>query len=172
MPTPQAAQPTRPDDGKPTVKLQLMIATNHTKKRLPAEREIYQSCLERLREFSDVSFTEIGELGTDETAKRARQDETSYVALVRFEIDAVQNSTLILDSKNLEVLTYVFEPKTGKRLANDKTYYQPVGGGGTRTREEVGTASIKMTTKAAGISVAEQIRGGLLLALRAMPSVR
>lgn len=54
---------------------------------------------------------------------------------------------------------------------NDKTYYQPIGGGGSRTREEVGTASIKMTTKAAGISAAEQLRGGLLLALRAMPSV-
>ncbi len=131
-----------------------------------------QSCLERLREFSDVSFTEIGELGTDEAAKRARQDETSYVALVRFEIDVVQNSTLILNSRNLEVLSYVFEPKTGKRLVNDKTYYQPVGRGGSRTREQVGTASIKMTTKAAGISAAEQLRDGLLLALRARPSVR
>ena len=171
-PSPQPVRPTPPDDGKPSVKLQLLIGTQHTKKRLPIEREIYESCLERLRQFSDVSFTEIGELGTDEAAKRARQDETSYVALVRFEIDVVQNSTLILNSRNLEVLSYVFEPKTGKRLVNDKTYYQPVGGEGTRTREEVGTASIKMTTKAAGISAAEQLRDGLWLALRAKSSVR
>ncbi len=32
MPTPQPAQPTPPDDGKPSVKLQLLIGTNHTKK--------------------------------------------------------------------------------------------------------------------------------------------
>ena len=162
-----------PVDRTPRLKLDLLVAVDYSNKNLPTEAQIYGSTSVRLRELSDGSITAIGELGTSDAIKRAKQEQTAYVALLKFEIDAVQDGKLILNSQNLEVHCHVYEPKTGKRIVKDKTYYQPVGPFGSRTPGEVGSGAppVKLTTEAAGASVAEQIRSGLFLALRERPIV-
>ena len=169
--TPRPDVPATGTDLKPSLKLHLLIGTEHTKKKLPTESQIYENFLKRLREFGGVSLTEIGALKSSEGGKRAQQEENSFVAVLRFEIEVVQNGRLIVNSQNLEVQCHVFEPRTGKRLVKDITYYQPIGGLGTRTPDNVGTAAVKITTEAAGLSAAEQLHGGLLLALRSRTNV-
>jgi len=154
-------------DPRPAIKVALMVATRYTKKKLATEGEIYTAFIRRLQDFEGVSITPISNLSTDEAIKRAQQQNESYVALLQFEIDIVQDGRLIVNSQNLQVHCYVFEPKTGKRIVKDKTFYQPVGGLGTRTPGEVGSSPVKITTEAAGASAAEQLHGGLVLALRA-----
>lgn len=155
------------------IKLDLLVAVDYSEKRLPTELQIYGSTAFSLRDLNDGSITAIGELQTSEVIKRAKQEETAYVVLLKFEIDAVQNGKLILNSQNLEVQCQVYEPKTGKRIVKDKTYYQPVGPFGSRTPGEIGSGDppVKLTTEAAGASVADQIRHGLLLALSERSSV-
>ncbi len=173
-PPPVAApSPAETSDRTARLKLDLLVAADYSGKRLPSEARVYASNLIRLRELSDGSITDIGELGTSEVIKRAKQEETAYVALLKFEIDAVQNGKLILNSQNLKVQCHVYEPKTGKRIVKDKTFYQPVGPFGSRTPGEIGSGAppVKLTTEAAGDSVADQIRHGLLLALRERSSV-
>jgi hypothetical protein len=128
---------------------------------------IYASFVKRLNEFTDLPAIEIGELTTNQAGKRAEQEQKSYVALLQFEIDMVQNGRLIINSQNLQVYCYVYETKTGKRIVKDKTYYQPIGGMGTRTSGDLGTPPVKITPESAGVSAAEQLRSGLLLFLRA-----
>jgi hypothetical protein len=67
--------------------------------------------------------------------------------------------------QNLEISSNVYVPKTGERKFREKTYYQPMGGMGSRTSSPGGVA-VKITPEAAGISVAEQIRNGVLLVIR------
>ncbi|HEX5702964.1 MAG TPA: hypothetical protein VFX97_07175 [Pyrinomonadaceae bacterium] len=168
-----ANSPAESSDRTARLKLDLLVAADYSGKRLPSEARVYASNLIRLRELSDGSITDLGELGTSEVIKRAKQEQTVYVALLKFEIDAVQDGKLILNSQNLEVQCHVYEPKTGKRIVKDKTYYQPVGPFGSRTPGEIGSGAppVKLTTEAAGASVADQIRHGLLLALRERSSV-
>jgi hypothetical protein len=147
------------------VKAKLLVAIQHTKKNLPSEDAIYASLVKRLKEFGDVSATAIGELKTDQAVKRAQQEDRVYVAVVQFEIDVVQNGHVVLNSQNLQITSYLYAPKTGERKVKDKTYYQPLGGMGSRTSGSPGGTPVKITPEAAGISVAEQIRSGLLLVL-------
>lgn len=163
-----ANSPAETSDRTARLKLDLLVVADYSGKRLPSEARVYASTLIRLRELSDGSITDLGELGTSEVIKRAKQEELAYVAVLKFEIDAVQDGRLILNSPNLEVQCHVYEPKTGKRIVKDKTYYQPVGPFGSRTPGEIGSGAppVKLTTEAAGASVADQIRHGLLLALR------
>ena len=168
-----ANSPLEAADPTSRLKLDLLVAVDYSGKKLPTEAQIYGSTSIRLRETSDGSITAIGELKTSEVIRRAKQEETAYVALLKFEIDAVQDGRLILNSQNLEVQCHVYEPKTGKRIVRDKTYYQPVGPFGSRTPGEIGSGDppVKLTTEAAGASVADQIRHGILLALRERSTV-
>ncbi|HKO35133.1 MAG TPA: hypothetical protein VJV21_01560 [Pyrinomonadaceae bacterium] len=172
--TPSPANSTaETSDRTARLKLDLLVAVDYSQKNLPTEAQVYGGTAIRLRDLIDGSITDIGKLRTSEVIQRAKQEETAYVALLKFEIDAVQNGRLILNSQNLEVQCYVFEPKTGKRIVKDKTYYQPVGPFGSRTPGEIGSGAppVKLTIEAAGASVAEQIRNGLLLALRERSSL-
>ena len=170
---PSPNSPVEAADPTPRLKLDLLVAVDYSGKKLPTEAQIYGSTSIRLRETSDGSITAIGELKTSEAITRAKQEEKAYVALLKFEIDAVQDGRLILNSQNLEVQCHVYEPKTGKRIVKDKTYYQPVGLFGSRTPGEIGSGDppVKLTTEAAGASVADQIRNGISLALRERSTV-
>jgi hypothetical protein len=162
----QATETPKP---KTAAKVKLLIGFQHTKKRFATEDVIYSNFVARLMEFTDVSVESIGELTTNEAVKQAKLEEASYVALLNFEIDMVQDGRLIVNSPNLEVNCYVFEPKTGKRLVKDRTYFQPIGGMGSRTGG-TGMNPVKITPEAAGASAAEQVRDGLFLVLNAQPS--
>ena len=149
-----------------TVKAKVLIARQPSKKHLASEDAIYATLMKHLNQFADVSVTPIGDLKTDQAAKRAKQEPETYVAVVQFEIDVYQNGHLVLNSQNLQINSHVYAPKTGERKFKEKTYYQPLGGMGSRTSGSPVGVPVKITTEAAGISVAEQIRNGVILAMR------
>lgn len=122
--------------------------------------------MKHLNQFADFSATVIGDLKTDQAAKRAQQEQETYVAVVQFEVDVYQNGHLVLNSQNLQINSHIYAPKTGERKFKEKTYYQPMGGMGSRTSGSPVGVPVKITTEAAGISVAEQIRNGVILAIR------
>ncbi|MEK6337567.1 MAG: hypothetical protein AABM67_21820 [Acidobacteriota bacterium] len=149
-----------------TVKAKVLIARQSSKKRLASEDAIYAAAMKHLNQFADFSATVIGDLKTDQAAKRAQQEQETYVAVVQFEVDVYQNGHLVLNSQNLQINSHIYAPKTGERKFKEKTYYQPMGGMGSRTSGSPVGVPVKITTEAAGISVAEQIRNGVILAIR------
>jgi hypothetical protein len=149
-----------------TSKVKVLIARQSSKKHQASEDAIYATMIQHLNQFPDVSVTAIGDLKTDQAVKRAQQEVETYVVVVQFEIDIYQNGKLVLNSQNLEVSSNVYVPKTGERKFKEKTYYQPMGRLGSRTSGSPGGVPVKMTAEAAGISVAEQIRNGVLLVMR------
>jgi len=148
-----------------TSKVKLLIGRQHSKKHQASEDVIYSNLIQHLNQFADVSVTEIGDLKTDQAVKRAQQELETYVVVVQFEIDVYQNGKLVFNSQNLEISSNVYAPKIGDRKFKEKTYYQPMGRMGSRTTTPAGVP-VKMTPEAAGISVAEQIRNGVLLVMR------
>lgn len=169
-PPPTAPSPA-PGDGKDkpaidktaVVKTKLLVALEHTKKRLPTEDAIFTNFVRRLNEFADVSTMAIGELKQDQAVKRAQQETESYVVLLQFEIETFQNGRVVLNSQNLQVNCYAYAPATGERTVKEKTYYQAIGGMGTRTTGSPGGTPVKITTEAAGVSAAEQLHNGIRL---------
>jgi hypothetical protein len=162
-----SVEPTTPPVNQTaTVKAKVLIARQSSKKRLASEDAIYAAAMKHLNQFADFSATVIGDLRTDQAAKRAQQEPETYVAVVQFEIDFYQNGHLVLSSQNLQINSHIYAPKTGERKFKEKTYYQPLGGMGSRTSGSPVGVPVKITTEAAGISVAEQIRNGVILAMR------
>ena len=145
-----------------TTKVKLLIARQYSRKHLASEDVIYSNLIQHLNQFADISPTVIGDLKTDQAIKRAQQEQETYVVVVQFEIEVFQNGKLLLNSENVQINTSVYAPKTGDRKFKEKTYYQPLG---SRTPAPAGVTT-KITPEAAGISVAEQIRNGVLLVMR------
>ena len=162
-----SVEPTKPPvNPTATVKAKVLIARQLSRKHLASEVAIYAAAMKHLNQFADFSATVIGDLKTDQAAKRAKQEAETYVAVVQFEIDVYQNGHLVLNSQNLQINSHIYAPKTGERKFKEKTYYQPLGGMGSRTSGSPVGVPVKITTEAAGISVAEQIRNGVILAIR------
>ena len=170
QPTPDKSsdnQATVPAEQKPALKVKLLVGSLHTKKRLATEEVIYSSFVKRLNELIAPSATAVGELTNDQAVERAKRETEAYLVLVQFEIDMVQDGRVIVNSPNLEVFCIVYEPKTGKRLAKDRVFYQPVGGRGTRTSGP--GALVQITPEATGITAADQLRGQLLFIMNPEP---
>lgn len=161
-------QTTPPAEQKPALKVNLLVGRLHTKKRLAPEDVIYASFVRRLNELVAPPATALGELTNDQAVERAKRETESYLVLLQFEIDMVQDGRLIINSPNLEVICNVYERKTGKKLAKDRVYYQPIGGMGTRTSGP--GALVQITPEATGITAADQLRGQLLYILNPEPS--
>jgi hypothetical protein len=156
-------EPVKPAVEQPnTSKVKLLIARQHSKKHLAGEDVIYSNVIQHLNQFADISATVIGDLKTDQAVKRAQAETETFVVVVQFEIEVFQNGKLVFNSQNLTINSSVYAPKTGDRKFKEKTYYQALG---SRTSAPVGV-TIKITPEAAGISVAEQIRNGVLLVMR------
>jgi hypothetical protein len=172
-PTPQPAsdkstnETKAPAEQKPALKVKLLVSSLHTKKRLATEEVIYSSFVKRLNELIAPSASALGELTNDQAVERARRETESYLVLLQFEIDMVQDGRLIVNSPNLEVFCIVYERKTGKKLAKDRVFYQPIGGMGTRTSGP--GALVQITPEATGITAADQLRGQLLYILNPEP---
>jgi hypothetical protein len=161
-------QTTAAAEQKPLLKVNLLVGRLHTKKRLATEDVIYGSFVKRLNELIAPPATQLGELTNDQAVERAKRETESYLLLLQFEIDMVQDGRLIVNSPNLEVFCIVYERKTGKKIAKDRIYYQPLGGMGTRTSGP--GALVQMTPEATGITAAEQLRGQLLFILNPEPA--
>ena len=95
--------------------------------------------------------------------KRAKSETDSVVVLLQFDVDEFQNGTLILNSPDLEVHIYIFEPKTGQKKFEGQVYYKAVGGPMLKKDNWPTGTPIRITTEAVGIEAAEQVRDWLLV---------
>ena len=150
-------------------KVKLLIARQLTSKQLPSEATIYASFINRLNEFANVTGTSIGDLKRQRAILRAREETESLVVLVQFEIDNFQEGSLILNSPDLEVKYFIFEPGTGHQKAKGKVYYQAIGGAGMRKDNWPNGTPIKITVEAAGVEAAERVHDWLLVAAMNLP---
>ena len=146
-------------------KVTLLLATDLTKRHLPSEDTIYASLIKRLNEFTNVSGTAIGELNRDQVVKRAKAETESFVVLLQFDIDNIQNGKPVINSPDLEVKYFVFAPGTGEQQLKGKLYYQAIGGAHGRKSTWPAGPPIKITGEAAGSEVAERLYAWLSVAI-------
>jgi hypothetical protein len=163
--TPQTDAETAPrnDARELKKKVSLVVGIQPSSKRLLSEDVIYKSFLGRLQEFANVATTSIGDLKRDAAVKRAKRETESIVVLMQFDVDEFQNGTLILNSPDLEVHVYIFEPKTGQKKFEGKVYYKAVGGPMLKRDNWPTGTPIRMTKEGVGIEAAEQVRDWLMV---------
>jgi hypothetical protein len=144
-------------------RVSLLVGSERSSKHLLSEDAIFADFVKHLREFNNVSTTSMGDIKRDGAVKRAKGETDSVVVLVQFDVDEFQHGTLILNSPDLEVRIYVFEPKTGQKKFEGKVYYKAVGGPMLKKDNWPTGTPIRITTEAVGIEAAEQVRDWLLL---------
>ncbi|HEV8428113.1 MAG TPA: hypothetical protein VGQ41_09460 [Pyrinomonadaceae bacterium] len=144
-------------------RVSLLVGSEPSSKHLLSEDAIFANFLNHLREFKNVSTTEMGAIKRDRAVKRAKSETDSVVVLMQFDVDEFQNGTLILNPTDLEVHVYVFEPKTGQKRFEGKVYYKAVGGPMLKKDNWPTGTPIRITTEAVGIEAAEQVRDWLFV---------
>jgi hypothetical protein len=143
--------------------LRLLIARQLTSKHLQSEDVITASFIKRLNEYANVAGTSIGDLKHAQAVKRAKAEMSSFVVLLSFDIDNVQHGTIILNSPDLQIGYLVLAPRTGKKQAMGKIYFQAIGGARMRRSDWPNGTPIKITPEAAGIEAADHIYDWLRL---------
>ncbi len=144
-------------------RVSLLVGREPSSKHLLSEDAIFADFLKQLGAFKNVSYNSIGDIKRDRAVKRAKSETDSVVVLLQFDVDEFQNGTLILNSPDLEVHVYVFEPKTGQKKFEGKVYYKAVGGPMLKKDNWPTGTPIRITTEAVGIEAAEQVRDWLLV---------
>ena len=144
-------------------RVSLLVGSEPSSKHLLSEDAIFATFLKQLGEFKNVSTMSLGDIKRDRAVKRAKSETDSVVVLLQFDVDEFQNGTLILNSPDLEVHVYIFEPKTGQKKFEGKVYYKAVGGPMLKRDNWPTGTPIRITTEAVGIEAAEQVRDWLLV---------
>lgn len=144
-------------------RVSLLVGREPSSKHLLSEDAIFADFLKHLGDFKNVSYTSMGDIKRDRAVKRAKIETDSPVVVLQFDVDEFQNGTLILNSPDLEVHVYVFEPKTGQKKFEGKVYYKAVGGPMLKKDNWPTGTPVKITTEAVGIEAAEQVRDWLLV---------
>ena len=144
-------------------KVSLLVGSEPSSKHLLSEDAIFGNFLKHLGEFKNVSTTPLGDTKRDRAVKRAKSETDSFVVLLKFDVDEFQSGTVILNSPDLEVHVFVFEPKTGQKKFEGKVYYKAVGGPMLKKDNWPTGTPIRITTEAVGIEAAEQVRDWLLV---------
>ena len=144
-------------------KVSLLVGSEPSSKHLLSEDAIFGNFLKHLGEFKNVSTTPLGDTKRDRAVKRAKSETDSFVVLLKFDVDEFQSGTVILNSPDLEVHVFVFEPKTGQKKFEGKVYYKAVGGPMLKKGNWPTGTPIRITTEAVGIEAAEQVRDWLLV---------
>ena len=144
-------------------RVSLLVGREPSSKHLLSEDAIFADFLKHLGDFKNVSYTSLGDIKRDRAVKRAKTETDSPVVVLQFDVDEFQNGTLILNSPDLEVHVYVFEPKTGQKKFEGKVYYKAVGGPMLKKDNWPTGTPVKITTEAVGIEAAEQVRDWLLV---------
>jgi hypothetical protein len=144
-------------------RVSLLVGREPSSKHLLSEDAIFADFLKHLGDFKNVSYTSMGDIKRDRAVKRAKTETDSPVVVLQFDVDEFQNGTLILNSPDLEVHVYVFEPKTGQKKFEGKVYYKAVGGPMLKKDNWPTGTPVKITTEAVGIEAAEQVRDWLLV---------
>ena len=144
-------------------KVSLLVGSEPSSKHLLSEDAIFGNFLKHLGEFKNVNTTPLGDTKRDRAVKRAKSETDSFVVLLKFDVDEFQSGTVILNSPDLEVHVFVFEPKTGQKKFEGKVYYKAVGGPMLKKDNWPTGTPIRITTEAVGIEAAEQVRDWLLV---------
>jgi hypothetical protein len=144
-------------------RVSLVVGREPSSKHLLSEDAILADFLAHLGGFKNVGYTSIGDIKRDRAVKRAKTETDSVVVLLQFDVDEFQSGTLILNSPDLEVHVYIFEPKTGQKKFEGKVYYKAVGGPMLKKDNWPTGTPIRITTEAVGIEAAEQVRDWLLV---------
>ena len=144
-------------------RVSLLVGSEASSKHLLSEDAIFANFLKYLGEFKNVSTTSLGIVKRDQLVKRAKSETDSVVVLMQFDVDEFQHGTLILNSPDLEVHVYIFEPRTGQKKFEGKVYYKAVGGPMLKKDNWPTGTPIRITTEAVGIEAAEQVRDWLVL---------
>jgi len=144
-------------------RVSLLVGSEPSSKHLLSEDAIFGNFLKHLGEFKNVSTTPLGDIKRDRAVKRAKSETESVVVLLKFDVDEFQSGTVILNSPDLEVHVFVFEPKTGQKKFEGKVYYKAVGGPMLKKDNWPTGTPIRITTEAVGIEAAEQVRDWLLV---------
>jgi len=144
-------------------KVSLIVAKEPSSKQLLSEDSIFKHFLTQLGEFKNVTATSIGDIKRDAAVKRAKSETDSIVVLLQFDVDEFQNGTIILNSPDLDVRVYVYEPGTGKKRFEGKVYYKAVGGPMLKRDNWPNGIPIRITTEAVGIEAAEQVHDWLIV---------
>ena len=159
--TDSAASPNSARDLKQRVSL--LVGSEPSSKHLLSEDAIFGNFLKHLGEFKNVSTTPLGDIKRDRAVKRAKSETDNVVVLLKFDVDEFQSGTVILNSPDLEVHVFVFEPKTGQKKFEGKVYYKAVGGPMLKRDNWPSGTPIRMTTEAVGIETAEQVYDWLIV---------
>ena len=157
------SEATKADARELKERVSLLVGREPSSKHLLSEDAIFADFLAYLGGFKNVSYTSLGDLKRDRAVKRAKGETDSVVVLLQFDVDEFQNGTLILNSPDLEVHVYVYEPKTGQKKFEGKVYYKAVGGPMLKKDNWPTGTPIRITTEAVGIEAAEQVRDWLLV---------
>ena len=144
-------------------RVSLLVGREPSSKHLLSEDAIFADFLKHLGDFKNVSYTSMGDIKRDRAVKRAKTETDSPVVVLQFDVDVFQNGTLILNSPDLEVHVYIFEPKTGQKKFEGKVYYKAVGGPMLKKDNWPTGTPVKITTEAVGIEAAEQVRDWFLV---------
>src|ERR1044072_2326146 len=144
-------------------RVSLLVGSERSSKHLISEDAIFADFLKHLGEFTNVNAMSLGDIKRERAVKRAKSETDSAVVLLQFDVDEFQSGTLILNSPDLEVYIYIFEPKTGQKKFEGKVYYKAVGGPMLKKDNWPTGTPIRITTEAVGIEAAEQVRDWLLV---------
>ena len=165
VPTPQTDSDVTPKAGARDLKqkVSLLVGKEPSSKQLLSEDSILKHFLTQLGEFTNVTATSIGDIKRDAAVKRAKGETNAIVVLLQFDVDEFQNGTIILNSPDLDVRVYIYEPKTGKKRFEGKVYYKAVGGPMLKRDNWPNGIPIRITTEAVGIEAAEQVHDWLIV---------
>jgi len=143
-------------------KIKLLFARQLTSKHLQNEDVIAASFFKRLTDFINVDCTSIGDLKQAQALARAKSEKEAFVVLLKFDMNNYQSGTILLDSPDLEVEYFAFAPRTGKKHAKGKVYFQTIGSGRMQKSGWPNGTPIRITPEAAGIEAAETLHHLLL----------
>jgi hypothetical protein len=165
VPTPQTDSDVTPKAGARDLKqkVSLLVGKEPSSKQLLSEDSILKHFLTQLGEFTNVKATSIGDIKRDAAVKRAKGETDAIVVLLQFDVDEFQNGTIILNSPDLDVRVYIYEPRTGKKRFEGKVYYKAVGGPMLKRDNWPNGIPIRITTEAVGIEAAEQVHDWLIV---------
>ena len=167
---PQTPVTTPQTEAKPTIdgrelkhKVSLVVAREVSSYALLSEESIYAAFVARLKEFANVSVTDVGNMKRDPAVKRAKTETDAAVILVQYDIDEFQAGSIIVNPQDMDVKIFVFAPQTGQKKFEGKVYYKSAGGPMLRRDNWPSGTPVRMTTEAVGIEAAEQVRDWLIV---------
>ena len=165
VPTPQTDVEVTPKSTGRELKqrVSLLAGIEPSSKHLLSEDAIFKHFLSHLGEFKNVAATSLGATKRDHAVKRAKTETDAIVVMLQFDVDEFQSGTIILNSPDLDVKVFVFEPRTGQKKFEGKVYYKAVGGPMLKKDNWPNGTPIRMTTEVVGIEAAEQVRDWLLV---------